>query len=783
VIPDIQRWLRKDREAVPIGPIGPIGQRSASSATAALIVVLAVVFLAFHLPYLPSSLEDLDSVNFALGIHQFDVARHQPHPPGYPVFILVARNARAFMGSDARALAAVSVVGGAIGVLAVAALFRRLSEGDWGRWTIAATTLAVTCPLYWFTSARPLSDAAGLAAAVAVQAMILAATTDAGLAAAAFIAGLAVGLRSQVLWLTAPLLVWGPASTRRRIVAAAAAFGAGVLVWLAPLVALAGGPAAYWRAVSNQGAEDLGGVRMLWTTPTPRTFVDALYFAGVAPWATWPTAAIVLVLASLGVVALWRTKPRAVSVLALAFGPYFLFDLFFQETVTSRYALPLVIPVAFLAAAGLRLLPQPAAVLAATGLVMFHAHVGGRSVASYSRDDAPAFKLLEDMRADTGLSVIKPVFAPDRRQRFDLQRPIAWLGDAGPHFDRQLASPPQHEWLEAVSYWNAGGRAPLWLVVDPRRAAIELVQHDDPRKYRWTIPHPVLLSGTRPSEADWYRLDRPDWYVGQGWALTPESAGVAGADHRGLEYGPIDAWVRGAALGRSGVLLIGGRNFDPVKQPTLSIAVGAIWSTALQVRPGAFLELIPIPRHDPGEGPRSDLVSSAPDYIKLTVSTNPAARVAIEQFDASSSRSMVGFGQGWFEPEYDPSTGRRWRWLSERGELHYVTRGDSLVMLHLEGESPRKYYRQGSRIVVRAGGRVLREVTVADDFSLDVPVPAAFMSETIIVETDQTHVPAQKLWPRSPDQRRLGLRIFRCQLRALTPASAPGTAASSPQAR
>src|SRR5204863_372506 len=162
------------------------------------------------------------------------------------------------MGSDVHALAAVSVVAGALGVIAIAALFHA-----WGglqavpgssAWSIAATAVAVTCPLYWFMAARPLSDVMGLTAAIAVQAM------------------------------------------------------------------------------------------MLWTRPNLRTLIDALYYTLVAPWVLWWIAAVVLVFALAGAVALLRRQRDALVALAVAFGPYFLFDLLFQETFTGRYALPVVIP-------------------------------------------------------------------------------------------------------------------------------------------------------------------------------------------------------------------------------------------------------------------------------------------------------------------------------------------------------------------------------------------------------------------------------------------------------
>ena len=66
-----------------------------------------MLFLAFHLPFLPASLEDLDSINFALGLRHFDVAQHQPHPPGYPLYIALGKVAHAVVQSEARALSLV----------------------------------------------------------------------------------------------------------------------------------------------------------------------------------------------------------------------------------------------------------------------------------------------------------------------------------------------------------------------------------------------------------------------------------------------------------------------------------------------------------------------------------------------------------------------------------------------------------------------------------------------------------------------------------------------------
>ena len=45
-----------------------------------------------------------------MAVGHYDVAAHQPHPAGFPLFILLGKFARLFADSDFQALQAVNVV-------------------------------------------------------------------------------------------------------------------------------------------------------------------------------------------------------------------------------------------------------------------------------------------------------------------------------------------------------------------------------------------------------------------------------------------------------------------------------------------------------------------------------------------------------------------------------------------------------------------------------------------------------------------------------------------------
>ncbi|MGE0448234.1 MAG: hypothetical protein AB7Q29_01480 [Vicinamibacterales bacterium] len=726
-------------------------------------LLFGAAFLALHLPFLPLSLEDLDSINFALGIRDYDVALHQPHPPGYPVFIGLAKALHAAGLHEVTSLALLGALAGACGVAACVALFSALESDRYdGPFYWLGATVVAACPLYWFTAVRPLSDMTGLAAALGVQALILSNPSATALTAAAVAGGLAAGIRSQVIWLTVPLLIWSvlraPAG-QRFVRATRVSLGllAGGLLWFVPLVVATGGVAEYARVFYSQGAEDLTGVAMLATTPTLRQLVLALQYAFVWPWGVWPLAAAALVLAFFGAVRVLTHRREVGVVLAAGFGPYLAFDLLFQETITTRYALPLVVPVAYLAVCGAALMPRRVAVGTAIALLVAGLYVGDRAVYGYASMEAPAFRLLGDMSAaahpEGAAFRTTPVLAMHRREYFDFRRPFQWAGARLPEFALRLPTPPKHEWLEVVNYWNGGGREPVWFIADPLRSDLALIHHDRrPVIYRWSFSPTVLIGGARPSEMDWHLIETPDWYLGEGWALTPETAGTAREDGKGPGQAPINGWIRRWADPLT--FMIGGRNLaSDGSNARLQVELDGTRVIDRAVAPGFFLEMLSLAAPE-----------GASDFITMTVRSDDPD-LAIEQFDAQPSGEVVyGFGDGWHEQEYDPKTGRAWRWSSDRANIRVRAEGHALA-LTLDGELEAA---SESTVTIRAGEKVVSTFEVGRTFSRTVLISSALVAgtETVLtIESSASYVPAESRW-RSQDRRRLGLKLFECRLSA-----------------
>ena len=725
------------------------------------LAALACLFLLAHVPFLPPTFEDIDSVNFALGVQDFDVARHQPHPPGYPVYMALSKLSAAISGGTAHvapaALAIWSVLAGAALVVLLFALWRALDRTDRRAWWGMA--IAVASPLFWFTALRPLSDMTGLAFATGAQALLLFAVTgraerrlDTMLVAGAFVAGLAAGVRVQTVLLTAPLLIAAlvlprPGLTpRTRLTAVVSGIG-GVLVWALPLLIVSGGPEGYAAALGSQAGEDFTGVVMLWTTRTPRVAANALMYTFLWPWGGMVVGSIVVAVAAIGALRIVRDEPMALVWIALAFGPYAIFHLLFHETLTVRYALPLVVPVAFLVATAFDWAgPRPGQILSGALVALLLLTAVGAARA-YGSTEAPAFRAIREVRESAG---DRPV-----GMHAVFRRTAEW----SPPSATVLRAPHGREWLALVEQWRAHPIGSLAFVSDPRRTDLALF---DPRarelkgSHRWSFPELPFVGGVRPGNADWYVMHPPGWMLDRGWALSAEIGGVAARDLAGPHLQPSVAWVRGRR--EAALMMLGGRNLDGSASTQLSLSNGNQVIDSWTIAPGFFFRLIPLPAGAiDGQG-----------YVAVAMrasSEGNRVRVSLEQFDLQADGvAMMGFAEGWQEPEYNPTTSRSWRWMSERAVLWVRPTGRD-VHLTLTGESPLRYFDAAPVVRVTIGGQEIARFSPAGDFTERVRLPAALLAAhdgRVAVEADKWFVPAER--GGSADKRHLALRLYQVKV-------------------
>jgi hypothetical protein len=724
------------------------------------LAALACLFLIAHLLFLPPELEDIDSVNFALGVRDFDVARHQPHPPGYPVYIGLAKVSTGLFGGAenpqaiVRGLAVWSAIAGAALVVLLFALFRGLGAAEPEAWWGMA--IAVTSPLFWFTALRPLSDMTGLAMAVGAQVLLVAVLTNrtraggaGALVAGAFLAALAAGVRVQTALLTAPLLAAalilprGGLSLRTRLLAALAGV-AGVLVWAIPLVLANGGLQAYLTVLGAQAGEDFTGVVMLWTTRRPRVVLNAVTFSFLWPWGGLIIGATVLAISLIGFARLVWRQPATAVWLAVAFLPYATFHLLFHETATVRYALPLVVPLAFLASIAIHLAGRRVSTLLSVALVGIFLIVGLPAARGYGSFETPAFAALSAVRASS----------PEMPTPVGMHAVFRRISEWRPPAADVIRVPHGHEWLALVERWRATPSASMSFIADPRRTDLALLDphaRDLRGTYRWTIPELPYVGGLRPGTADLYLMRSPTWMLDKGWALSAEIAGVSTRDAAGPHLQPSIAWVRATA--EPMLLMYGGRNPSADASTELLVAKGETILERVSVAPGTFFRLLPL----------SPVLTGGSGYVPVSMRTSggPQVPIFLDQFDVQPENvEMFGYADGWQAPEYDQQTARAWRWMSERSTL-WVRPLGSDVVLTISGESPMRYFDSPPAVVVSIAGREVRRLVPTADFTESIPLPAALLAANdgrVTIESNRWFVPAER--GESVDRRHLALRIY-----------------------
>jgi hypothetical protein len=284
--------VRRGRAAVPEGVKAPW----------VTVALLAVTTVALRVPFLTPRLAHWDAVNNALALHDFNVAAHQPHPPGSPYFVLLARGAFVFTGDDNAALTAVSVLASVAAVLAEYALARLLFGKKAG---VLAAVVLMTQPVFWGYSsmATPWTLLALLALSIGITSALLLQKKQWLVLPSAVLMGVASGFRLDATVFLAPLWVWTVCRAEPRFKWRLWAIGVVlifVLIWLVPVAINAGGatqwfdrsralfgPTENLRQFANNAVISFGTLVLVIGPAVVISLFGDRSALGEQPWAFW----------------------------------------------------------------------------------------------------------------------------------------------------------------------------------------------------------------------------------------------------------------------------------------------------------------------------------------------------------------------------------------------------------------------------------------------------------------------------------------------------------------
>ncbi|HEX3578238.1 MAG TPA: hypothetical protein VHY33_06710 [Thermoanaerobaculia bacterium] len=317
-----------------------------------------------------------DEFLFAEAVMKFDPSRYHPHPPGFPLLVLIGKVFAWVVHDPWRALVVFSIVAAPIGFVAIARAFR-----NW----IDDPNLAICgALLYYFSASMLVHGTLALSDGPAMMFLGLAlfaissphdAEHDRNAIAIGIWTSAAIGTRPQLLIPIAPMLMIAllQMRTMRQRAACVIAFGLLSLMWFLPLVDAAGGfeatrlyetkQAAYVAAHDasiSRGGRSMAqlAVRFLfhpWGTKYVTIPLFACVFLGFASFARL----------------LRRDKLRSTLWPLVIFTiVQFIFELGWMDPAdAARYSLPIMILIALLAALGLEIVKRSVKIEATPAIV------------------------------------------------------------------------------------------------------------------------------------------------------------------------------------------------------------------------------------------------------------------------------------------------------------------------------------------------------------------------------------------------------------------------------
>lgn len=358
-----------------------------------------------------TDVQDPDSLRFALGILDYDVAALRPHFPGYPVFMAIVMLFHAMSGSIS---AAFTIVGGIATYLLCKGALRAVNAPLASPEGVLMIMLILFNPLIWTMGNRFMPDLLGAAVVVWIFTLLVRRDPPPGrdLIVGLFLTGLLAGIRLSYL----PLVIvpmFAGLKRSGRWGSGIAALLLGLLLWLIPLAVDTGLPELY-HAADRQAEghfEDFGGtIETIPDIDVRRTsFLQGMIADGLGGW--WPGRALLTIITSIGLIilfarGLWwlfdrETDGILIGIISLSL--YIGWIILYQNIVYQpRHILPIVPFVLMIAwAGGQRLMRGSAWERGVVILVLCAYALTGIVLALQGREPTAIAQVARYLRADS----------------------------------------------------------------------------------------------------------------------------------------------------------------------------------------------------------------------------------------------------------------------------------------------------------------------------------------------------------------------------------------------
>ena len=328
------------------------------------VTALAIGLRAIAQPIAP---DGWDGVGFVESVTDFDLAAFRPHPPGYPLFVALARLAHVLGLSPLRAVYAVSLVFGALLPLAGYGLVMRAMRSADARLCATLAAMALACaPGCVVAGEATIPDGAALTLAVAAYAAALGPydasraralphpPSDRASALTGLLVAASLGVRPSALLVALPALLLVPAIHRARgALVAALTCALGVASWAVPIACIVGA-SRWWALCRAQLSGHLsrwGESDASWSGTSGKTTAisEALSLQTLGIEGRLAASVALLLLAALAawaIALLLRRRTRAPFIAIVLCLPYAIAASFTQPVAAApRHALPITVAV------------------------------------------------------------------------------------------------------------------------------------------------------------------------------------------------------------------------------------------------------------------------------------------------------------------------------------------------------------------------------------------------------------------------------------------------------